>query len=325
MQQVTGRIAEGFNLDGNANTGGFVGVNGEKGVDNAFYRAWGCLMSFRGSPYHAYLSQRANDKMVDGLYTMVIRISGTKDPMNDDNVTVEIGYSPDHLVKDPNGNVVRDYSYRLVKSEQYTKLKGRIKNGLLETTDIDADLHAPVFSWGETNRGDTLFRKGRLRLQMTADGTISGLIGGYRDWREIYARDTFNSPSDGATRETYYHENQIGMYYALKRNADAFPDPKTGQNTAISTAYRFTALPGYVVDPVTPAKVDEPPYPTGARTYTRRDLFMKGQATGAIMAEAPRPVRRGAAPVPDDNDAAPPVPVAPKDVQASNTEQALER
>src|ERR1700744_5282358 len=59
MQQVTGKIAEGFNLDGDAKTGGFTSPEGVRGVDNAFYRAWGCLMSFHGSPYHAYLSQRS--------------------------------------------------------------------------------------------------------------------------------------------------------------------------------------------------------------------------------------------------------------------------
>ena len=77
-------------------------------------------MSYRGTPYHAYLSQRANDKMLDGLYTMVIRLSGNSDPMNDDHVTFEVAYSPDHVVKDPLGNVVRDVSFRVVKSGQYT-------------------------------------------------------------------------------------------------------------------------------------------------------------------------------------------------------------
>src|SRR5690348_1772415 len=50
MQQVTGRIAEGFNLDGKANTGGFTSPSGERGIDNGFYRAWGCIMSYRGTP-----------------------------------------------------------------------------------------------------------------------------------------------------------------------------------------------------------------------------------------------------------------------------------
>jgi hypothetical protein len=245
---------------------------------------------------------------------MVIRVSGSgKDPMNDANAMLEVAYSPDRLVKDPLGNIVRDYSYRMVKAEQYTKVKARIKNGVIETEQTE--LHMPAFSWGETNRGDVLFHKGKLRLTLNKDGTLDGLAGGYRDWRDIYARDTFNSPSDGATRETYYHENQIGMYYALKRNADAMPD-KNGQNTAISAAFRFSAVPAYAVDPVTAAKVDEPPYPRGARTYLRRDLFAKAQASKAIVAEpAAAVVRR---PQDDDSDAPPPSAIAAPGVQASN-------
>jgi hypothetical protein len=224
--------------------------------------------------------------------------------MNDEHAIVEIAYSPDRLVKDPMGNVVRDYSYRMVKTEQYTKLKARIKNGVIETEQ--AELHMPAFAWGETNRGDALFHKGKLRLVLNTDGTLAGLAGGYRDWRDIYARDTFNSPSDGATRETYYHQNQIGMYYALKRNADAMPD-RRGQNTAISTAFRFTAVPAYAVDPVTAAKVDEPPYPRGQRTYARRELFAKAQATKAIVYETANPAR---APANDDSDAPAPGEIA---------------
>jgi len=282
MQQVTGHIAEGFNLDGNAKTGGFSSPNGEHGIDNAFYRAWGCIMSYRGTPWHAYLSQRANDKMLDGLYTMVVRISGNKDPMNDDQVTFEVGYSPDHVVKDPGGNVIRDVSFRLVKSEQYTRLKAVIRDGVLETEQ--ADVRLPAFSWGETNRGEVLFQKGRIRLTLNKDGGLSGLLGGYRDWREVYARDTFNMPSGGATRETYYHENQISMYYALKRNADALPDSK-GRNTAISAAFRFTARPAFVVDPPAALAVVNAPYPGGDKAMTERKRFLHATATRIIEPE----------------------------------------
>ena len=128
--QVTGKISDGFNLDGNVQTGGFVNRDGERGIDNALYRAWGCDAPFRG-PATATLDLRQNVQMQEGLYTVVIRVSGNKDPMNDDNATVEIGYSPDKIVKDAQGNVASDYSYRIVKSEQYTKLKAKIKNGVL--------------------------------------------------------------------------------------------------------------------------------------------------------------------------------------------------
>lgn len=287
MREVTGTIAEGFDLDGNPNTGGFTSPDGERGIDNAFYRAWGCIMSFRGTPYHAYLSQRANDKMLDGLYTMVIRLSGNSNPMNDDHVTFEVAYSPDHIVKDAMGNVVRNVSFRIVKTEQYSKLKAIIRNGVLETEQ--ADIRMPAFSWGETNRGEVLFQKGRVRLVLNKDGGLSGLVGGYRDWREIYARDTFNVPSGGATRETYYHENQIAMYYALKRNADGIADPKTGRNTAISAAFRFTAKPAFVVDPPVALAVNQPPYPGGERAMIERKRFFVATSTRAIQPEVRAP------------------------------------
>jgi hypothetical protein len=146
----------------------------------------------------------------------------------------------------------------------------------------------PAFSWGETNRGEVLFQKGRLRLTLNKDDGLSGLVGGHRDWRDVYNKDTFNVPSGGATRETYYHQNQISMYYALKRNADAMPDPKTGRNTAISAAYRFTARPAFVVDPPVSLSVDQPPYPGGEKAMTERERFLVATTTRAIQPEVIR-------------------------------------
>ena len=73
--EVTGRIGDGFNLDGEIKANDFVSPDGEKGIDNALYRAWGCDAPWRGNG-NATLDLRANDKMQEGLYTMVIRISG---------------------------------------------------------------------------------------------------------------------------------------------------------------------------------------------------------------------------------------------------------
>jgi hypothetical protein len=261
MQQVTGKIAEGFDLDGNTKTGGFVSPTGRQGIDNAYYRAAGCTMSYRGTPYHAYLSMRGIDKMQEGLFTIVIRMSGAKDPMNDDDVTLEIGYSPDKMAKNAIGGVNSEYSFRMVKTVQYTKVKARIKDGVLETPSLDA-LKIPDFAWFQANAGEALYRKGRIRLTIADDGNVSGLLGGYRDWRDVYAKDTWNQgqpePNSATTREVFYHQNQIGMYYALKRNADGIPDPKTGRNTAISMAWRFTAVPAFVIDPKKPVAVEVP-------------------------------------------------------------------
>jgi hypothetical protein len=282
-QQVTGTVAEGFDLDHNPNTG-FTGPDGKKGIDNNLYRVMGCNMSYRGVPYSAYLSIRGNDKMLEGLYTIVLRVSGKRDAMNDDDAVVEIAYSPDHIVKNSVG-VIPDYSYRIVKSAQYTRMKAKIVNGVVETEQVP-ELRLPVFAWFENNRGEALFANGRLRLAMGADGGATGLLGGYRDWRDVYGKDTFDTSSSAGTRETYYHENQVGKYYALKRNADGLPDPRTGRNTAISAAYRFTAIRAYVVDSVKPAMVNEPVTSSVPGVY--RALFIKAERTKAIIPDPPR-------------------------------------
>ena len=63
------------------------------------------------------------------------------------------------------------------------------------------------------------------------------------------------------------------------------PDPKTGRNTAISAAFRFTAKPAFVVDPPTPLAVDQPPYPGGDKAMTERERFLKATTTRAIQPE----------------------------------------
>src|SRR5258707_14540264 len=78
------------------------------------------------------------------------------------------------------------------------------------------------------------------------------------------------------------------MYYALKRNADGMPDPKTGRNTAISTAFRFTAKPAFVVDPPVALALDQPPYPGGDKAMIERKRFLQAITTRAIAPEVIR-------------------------------------
>jgi hypothetical protein len=172
--------------------------------------------------------------------------------MNDDNVVVEIGYSPDKITKNARGDVASDFSYRIVKSEQYSRLKGKIRNGVLETQQVE-QLHAPRLAWFYDHAGDAEFRKGKIRLEIAPDGNAKGLIGGYRDWRKIYTENTF--AQDGGQQGIREHEDGVALYYALKRNADGMADPRTGERMGISSAYRITAMPAYVVDSAQPLGV----------------------------------------------------------------------
>jgi hypothetical protein len=257
--QVMGRISDGLDLDNNSRTG-FTAPDGQKGVDNNLYRAWGCDAPWRGAG-NATLDLRANDKMQDGLFTVVIRVSGEKDPMNDDAAMVEIGYSPDKIIKDARGGLAADYSYRLPRSGQYTRLKARIRNGVVDTEQA-SEIHMPRMAWIYDQTGDAFFRQGKLRLTMKPDGTLSGIVAGYRDWRDVYNQNTFaQSGGEQGVRE---HEDAIALYYALKRNADGMKDPATGRYMGISTAYRLTAQRGFVVDP-------DPSQPVGVQTLTAEE------------------------------------------------------
>lgn len=246
--QVTSRIGEGFNLDGKVKPGDFVSPDGEKGIDNQLYRAWGCDAPWRGANGNGTLVLRSNDKMVEGLYTIVIRISGNKDPMNDDEATLEIGYSPDQIMKDARGNVGVDYSYRLLNSEQYTKLKAKVRDGVVETEQ--ADIHMPQIAWFENQTRDAFFRQGKIRVVQNEDGSAAGLVGGYRDVLDLYTQNAF--AQSGGVQGVREHEDHVALYYALRRNADGMYNAKTGRYDGISSVYRMKLVSAFVVDPDKP-------------------------------------------------------------------------
>ena len=141
------------------------------------------------------------------------------------------------------------------------------------------ELRTPDFAWSESNRGEARFRRGRFSLRIAADGSATGLIGGYRDWRELYARMAFNVAVEGPFLEIPYHANLIAVYYALARNADAMPDG-VGRNSAISTAFRLTALPAFAVDPAHPLALAQPA--PSQRILQERAQFVRAAASRAI-------------------------------------------
>jgi hypothetical protein len=251
--QVTSRIGEGFNLDGKIKPDDFVSPDGEKGIDNQLYRAWGCDAPWRGADGNGTLVLRSNDKMLEGLYTVVIRISGNKEPMNDDDATLEVGYSPDQIMKDARGKVGVDYSYRIISSEQYTRLKAKVKDGVVETEQ--ADIHMPQIAWFYNQQRDAFFRQGKIRVTVNPDGSAMGLVGGYRDFRDVYTQNIF--AQSGGVQGVREHEDHVALYYALRRHADGMFNSKTGRYEGISTAYRMKLVPVFVVDPDKPMGIPD--------------------------------------------------------------------
>jgi hypothetical protein len=79
-------------------------------------------------------------------------------------------------------------------------------------------------------------------MTVAADGTVRGFIGGYQPWSTIY----YGFADQGHIKEYAASINLPALYYALKRNADFDPDPKTGQNRQISSSYEIEAVPAFV-------------------------------------------------------------------------------
>ena len=240
MFEMKGKIAEGFNLDGNK-LSGFTSPTGEKGIDNKFYKAWGCWEVFRGPPRLSAGALYHNDEMRNGKFTVLFLLSGNKSPQNDDDVTFGIYTSKDKLVKDAKGDVAADYSFRIANDKAYTTtLKAKITNGTVELTRPQ-DIRTREASFLASL---TLY-DGQVRFALKPDGSIEGMMSGYKPIEEAITTWTIAGPNV----ELVSHVNLSAAYYAIERQADARPDPKTGQNTAISTAVRFWGVPAFIVKP----------------------------------------------------------------------------
>ncbi len=124
-----------------------------------------------------------------------------------------------------------------------------------------------------------------MRLVLNPDGGLSGLLGGYRDFRDVYAKDTFNIPSGGQSRETTYYQNQIGYFYALRRNADGLPDPKTGRIP--QSPLPIASSPGRPLSWIRRrrAVIDQPS--PGDKADRERELFWRGITSKAISLSCP--------------------------------------
>jgi hypothetical protein len=249
MIEVEGAIAYGFNLDGDENTG-FVSPTGEKGVDNAFYKASGCILRFRGPPREIGTAKNSNDSMHDGAFSIVMVLSGERDPLNDDDATLGIYVSKDDMVKDANGAIAYDYSFRVdPKRTLQSIMPVRIRNGVIENKKAETvtmrDFYAPAFFPEEL-----VLEQAQLRFEIKPDGSLYGHLGGYRDWREHFRGAAGNGrAAAGAIHEIVGWMNLPAWWYSLRRNADGMPDPETGEMRGISSVYAITAIPAFVISP----------------------------------------------------------------------------
>jgi hypothetical protein len=243
--EVEGNVSYGLNLDGEVSANDFTHPNGEPGIDNEVYRAVGCVIGFRGPDGVEVIFQ---DKAItDRRYNrMMIELTGVDDLLNDDEITVSLYRGLDRLLTDATGMKAMAGGSQRVDMRWGAKLirhtKGTIVDGVL-TTEPVAEMIMP---WMNLNVPSIhIFRDMRLQLALTPTNA-EGLLAGYADvdawYKQLIRNDSTHHLSNGQI-------SGISLYKALSRFADAYPDPETGANTAISTALDVKMTQVFIVHP----------------------------------------------------------------------------
>ena len=256
MRTVRNRYAWGMDLDdGNpANSCGheeFESPHGEQGIDNQEYRVLGCTLEWRNAAGGLSDQQIGTRQFfASGEWTQVILLRGVDSLEHDDRVEVIYANTADRPAVDSRGNYISggSYSVNVEGARHRNVLAGRIVNGVLTTEPADIKL---AQTWGQGgardirgNRSQFDFRSARLRLTFHGDGTMSGMLGGYRPIFDIVAPFSLG----GIGSATVSGIDCSAYLKTLRQFADGLRNPQTGQCTGVSSAHRIRAVPAFVID-----------------------------------------------------------------------------
>lgn len=239
IKTVQGSKTYGFNLDGKVTEEDFQDpATGEEGIDNQLFRAVGCLQEYHVNlPVQPLYEAMMWNYAVDTMPAWLISITGSDLP-RDGPVTVRFLKATYHVERDANDGILAGVTYLIDENpnSQNNTFKGRIENGVLTVHPGNLVLQGESPILTELNLNKT-----HVRFEFQPEGGLQGLVGGYQPWLDFY----FMHAALGGSNEQ--SGNDIpGIYYALKRLADADPDPSTGGNRRISAAYRMLATPAYL-------------------------------------------------------------------------------
>ena len=242
-----------------------LGMNGERGIDNQFYRLVGCDKAYQSTgPANTWTIE-----MLTGAWGVLVTLAGVDDINNDDNVEVTFAANADPIELSPNREPLENATYAMDQDPRFrAKTRGRIKNGVLTTDPVDIRIHKITNSIYL----ERILKDARAQMTLGKDGVLEGYLAGYTPIEDLYnfefafrnGKNGKGEPADrrlimgsaiGRSATLTYTCN--GVYYALQELADGNPDPQTGKCTSISTQYRIKAIPAFVVDTKTKSANEE--------------------------------------------------------------------
>lgn len=234
----------------------FVGMNGERGIDNQFFRVVGCSNSFQPTG----LSNSWSTEMLTGAWGILITVSGIDDIRNDDSVEVGFFANADPIELSSTRVPLANATYAIDQDPRFqAKTHGRIINGVLTTDPVNVRFHKVTNSIYV----DRPLNDARVQLTIGEDGSLEGYLAGYTPVEEMYDlqygfRSGKNAKGEPANPKAIAHtangqaatlgHSCNGAYHALYAMADGDRDPATGKCTSISTQYSIKAIPAFVVN-----------------------------------------------------------------------------
>jgi hypothetical protein len=241
FKTAVGRYAYGFDLDGKGATPGSFEdpETHQKGVDNGLFRVYGCLANHVQAPGASPNYPLETWEMIlDTMPAWVLSVTGA-DLSKDGDVTVTIDRAINSTLRDAHGHVRHDQTFQIDSDPRsHTVFQGKIENGVLNVKAPSMFLLGDQFFLTEFDLTNV-----NIRLKLKEDGAAEGFLGGYLKWMSVY----FQHAGNGLNAETFRGMDIVGLYHAFRRTADADPDPVTGQNTRLSSAWRIELVPAFVI------------------------------------------------------------------------------
>lgn len=189
-------VAEGFDLDERVSNAGdsmtcrqgdLTSPDGTPGIDNQLARLLPTVDMMTGGALDGLFQGAINN----GQLLVGVTISNVEDRCDDDEVEVSVSrvigmpFVGSDMTLDPG------QTFDLNRNEQVTRMRGRIRNRVLETDPVTLPLPVTILD----ARFTLPFYGARMRLRFDEEGNATGLIGGGISVNEfIMIASTFNIP-----------------------------------------------------------------------------------------------------------------------------------
>lgn len=244
--EVTGKKSFGLNLDGKVDANDFVSPDGKTaGIDNELYRVIGCVVNLR--PPEGATAFYANKAVMEERWNRVLLELTNVDSMtNDESVDVTMYRGLDNLLTDATGSKYLPGGSMRIDTKWGNKYVQHFKGKIVDGTLITEPVPYTVVPWSSFQLPtEQKFHDMRMQIKLQPDSAL-GVMAGYVDVENWYWQTV---KSESTHHQSYGQSTPSSIYKILRKRADAYPDPKTGKNTAISASLQAKMVQTFIIHP----------------------------------------------------------------------------